>query len=585
MEGHRTTLEDLDRCEEQDHALIHGPAWKPVGVTAQADPSIRELHGRLTDLLARTVTSEVISHFAANQAHSDWVRDGLALHADRDTCLFCESPVGKERRHRLERHFDESYTRLQNDIGALEQEIGRLRQQFGGLTTELPAGEQLFEHLRERYGDVVKKVRSGTDDLLLSLDRFEQVLGEKKGAMFTALAVPADVETLTVDLGELHGILDEHDRGTRTRDLDRSQAAEREFQRMLHGIEETWRDHHSQEESLGTEIKNLQDFLAECQEVLRETPREGPDPHHFLSLLNLDIRSLLQHGELTFDYEDGHYQVMRSGSPARNLSEGEKTAIALLYFLQSLVEHGRELKQTIVVVDDPVSSLDDHLMFGVYSTLATRLEPGKLCRQLFVLTHSTQFLRHWSRDLLRGAPDVRRAHATLHFMKSVDRPDRDGSGAVRQPVLYPVDLESPVATILGAEYLLLFYRAAWDLLEATQGTCVDADIRLATSTPNDARRLLEYFLQFKAPKQATDLTGAVTYVLRKDLVRADRLVNFLHPHCHSTFGEGDGQILDFRGREIISDVFALMRECDRDHFGGVCHRLGLTKYMDRLVSV
>lgn len=586
LEGPRTSLEDLDRCEEQDRALIHGPAWKPVGVTAQSDPSIRDLHGRLAELLARTVASEVIADLAADRAHSEWVRDGLALHGDRGTCLFCESPVGEERRRRLERHFDESYTRLQGEIGALEQEIGRLRQWFGELPAGLPAGEQLFEHLRERYGDALKRVRSGVDDLLLSLKLFEQVLVEKKGAMFTALAVPADVETLTVDLGDLRGILEEHDRGTRTRDLDRSGAAEREFERMLHGIDEAWRDHRSHQKSLDREIEEHQDALAECQEILLETPQEGPDPQHFLPLLNLDIRGLLRHEELTFGYEDGHYRVMRSGSPARDLSEGEKTAIALLYFLQSLTERGRDLKQTIVVVDDPVSSLDDHLMYGVYSTLATRLEPGKLCRQLFVFTHSTQFLRHWSRDLLRGAPDVRRAHATLHFMKSVDHPDRDGSGrTTRQPVLDPVDLESPVATILGADYLLLFHRAAWDLLEATQGTCVTADIRLATSTPNDARKLLEHFLHFKAPRQATNLTEAVKYVLRGDPVRADRLMKFLNHHSHGTFGEGDGQILDFRGREVISDVFTLMREHDRNHFEGVCHRLRLTEYMDRLASV
>ncbi|WP_370634696.1 AAA family ATPase [Nocardiopsis sp. MT53] len=66
---------------------------------------------------------------------------------------------------------------------------------------------------------------------------------------------------------------------------------------------------------------------------------------------------------------------MRHGEPARHLSEGEKTAIALLCFLQSLEERGRELSSTVVVVDDPVSSLADELTYGVYSTLTTRLDP------------------------------------------------------------------------------------------------------------------------------------------------------------------------------------------------------------------
>ncbi|QQD77190.1 AAA family ATPase [Curtobacterium sp. YC1] len=49
---------------------------------------------------------------------------------------------------------------------------------------------------------------------------------------------------------------------------------------------------------------------------------------------------LLGRSELAFTPSDDgkHYKIERSGLPATNLSEGERTAIALLHFLASIRE-------------------------------------------------------------------------------------------------------------------------------------------------------------------------------------------------------------------------------------------------------
>jgi len=49
--------------------------------------------------------------------------------------------------------------------------------------------------------------------------------------------------------------------------------------------------------------------------------------------------------------------LLRKSIPARNLSEGEKTAIAFSYFLVELESLGiQEMQKTIVFIDDPISS-------------------------------------------------------------------------------------------------------------------------------------------------------------------------------------------------------------------------------------
>ena len=66
------------------------------------------------------------------------------------------------------------------------------------------------------------------------------------------------------------------------------------------------------------------------------------------------------------------YEVIREdGSVAENLSEGERNFIAFLYFYHQVRGSmtGEELKEKIVVIDDPVSSMDSTALFLVSALL------------------------------------------------------------------------------------------------------------------------------------------------------------------------------------------------------------------------
>ena len=88
--------------------------------------------------------------------------------------------------------------------------------------------------------------------------------------------------------------------------------------------------------------------------------------------MNADICSYLGRGELTFEIQGSGYQISRNGTPAKNLSEGERTAIAFLYFLKSLGDKSFSLKDGIVVIDDPVSSLDSNALFHAFGFMKGR---------------------------------------------------------------------------------------------------------------------------------------------------------------------------------------------------------------------
>ncbi|GGI27446.1 hypothetical protein GCM10010987_44430 [Bradyrhizobium guangdongense] len=79
--------------------------------------------------------------------------------------------------------------------------------------------------------------------------------------------------------------------------------------------------------------------------------------------INRLIEAYLGHKELSIASVEKGYEIHRRGRPIDSSpSEGEKTAIALCYFLSRLEAEGRSIKDRILVVDDPISSLDSRAL-------------------------------------------------------------------------------------------------------------------------------------------------------------------------------------------------------------------------------
>lgn len=72
------------------------------------------------------------------------------------------------------------------------------------------------------------------------------------------------------------------------------------------------------------------------------------------------------------------------------LSDGEKTALAFAYFLSKVTTEVKDKSNTIIVIDDPISSLDDNRL---YQTAYWIHKEFREYRQLFVLSHNLLFLK------------------------------------------------------------------------------------------------------------------------------------------------------------------------------------------------
>ena len=94
-----------------------------------------------------------------------------------------------------------------------------------------------------------------------------------------------------------------------------------------------------------------------------------------------------------------HYQIEREdGSLVKDtLSEGEVTFITFLYYMQMALQEDED-KKRVLVIDDPISSLDSQVMFVVgtmirqeLNKLRSKKEVKTPIVQVFILTHNVYF--------------------------------------------------------------------------------------------------------------------------------------------------------------------------------------------------
>lgn len=78
------------------------------------------------------------------------------------------------------------------------------------------------------------------------------------------------------------------------------------------------------------------------------------------------------------------------------LSEGEKTALAFAYFLSKFeneINTDEKIKESVVIIDDPISSLDDNRLYSTAHLIWRNFENVK---QLIVMSHNFLFLKFFN---------------------------------------------------------------------------------------------------------------------------------------------------------------------------------------------
>lgn len=525
----------------------------------QPPPSVSaELATQIRDVLATTPTVSAIEALKADTELAGWVGSGLRLHKARstETCLFCEQPLSEQRLAKLEAHFNDSYRSYAVTVERLLAHVGQLRAQV--VERKLPDPGLVYPQLLEALAEESKKATAAQYEVAEILSQVEEAIRHKQAKALEVVPTPSALDQLGAAISKLAAardavqeVVEEHNRITEN---FASEVAAARDKLELDAIARALGEFRSRKQAVaekGEETKGLEDRrkdLLARMEVLQRELTESVEP---ANQLNADLAAYLGHSELKFTHHQGGYALTRSGQPASDLSEGERTGIALLYFLKSLEDHRRPLKETIVVIDDPVSSLDAGALYAAFGYIKQRTEHAK---QLLILTHDFAFfqlVKVWFKNAKDSAKQ--KIPCSMYQVKA------ELAGGIKRSKLVPLDR---MLLKYDTEYQYLFSL----VLNATKADGLE--LECFYGLPNVARRLLEHFIAFRFPGE----TGHEKLFDRmKDMnvdVGTSAVIHrFLNVNSHGDGvapGEHDLHLLAEAPR-VMTAVLEVMRKEDPRH--------------------
>lgn len=521
-------------------------------------PDLAALKADVNTLLQKTVVSQAIAALTSDPVTSAWVKDGLQLHKDHrsENCKFCEQVIPVARLAALEGHFNDEFKALD---ASLTSKIAELSQAGSTLKAlQLHAPEKFYDDLKTKYNVACQKLNEQKDACVEFLGQLKTALESKKDSLFVPVAfdaAPADHSTAQLDA--VNAVITSHNDKTKNfnKEIEAAKkaiksalaaAAITEYQTLKAALNTAETEHKTLMDKIGADVTAVSALEQEI--INHKKPAED---------INKDLKDYLGHSEIQFATKDGEtgYTIMRGDKPAHALSEGEKTAIALLHFLKTLEDQNFKLSEGIVVIDDPVCSMDDTSMFRAFSYIKDRTKDAK---QLFILTHNFSFffqVRNW-----------------FHYVSS----DRIKKNLRKGVEFYQTiaSLKAGVRTgrIRKLDRLLREYNSEYQYLfdvtyKVSEAVNSSGDLDEHYHMPNVARRLLESFLAFRMPNISSGLDRKIEESTF-DKTKKTSIIRFLHTHSHEDHigsGEHDPSILA-ETPQIMKLVLELIAHEDKPHY-------------------
>ena len=546
--------------DEREKLLVqHRAVPKPkVREVAYAPPDFDAIIERVSELLSTTVVSAAIEALKNDPTLAQWVHQGLELHQERESsqCLFCEQPLPKGRMAALEAHFSDQYQTLINRIDEMIKELEAESSKVDGL--RLPHKTEVYEDLTEEFEAAETELREAFRKIQRFIEDMVKVLKEKKNKLFEPFK--PKFEKPHIDSGiveKLNTVIRMHNQACDDFQARVNEARERLARDMIVKVLPKYIRRRDEVKAAEDKVKNLREKIRRLSAEIAKLEQEIIEHRRPADELNEDLRKYLGHDELRLEIKDTGYTITRGGEPARALSEGEMTAIALLYFLKSLQDKEFDLSDGVVVLDDPVSSLDANALFLAFGFIRERT---KEAGQLFILTHNFSFfrqVRNWFHHMKgQRKKDVNQRPARFYMLDcACDQNGRYTSIRWLDPLIEQYD----------SEYHYLFARVHRASTE-TDSTGLEQKYVL----PNMARRLLEAFLAFRKPQLSGELWQKMQAV-QFDEAKKLRILRFLHTHSHSCGvgePEHDPSVLA-EGASVLRDLMELIRSQDPEHYSAM----------------
>ncbi len=393
----------------------------------------------------------------------------------------------EDRLKALAKHFSVEDQRLKEEITSERHLLEAIIQALDGFT--IPDRLAVYSELRSEYDIAITRFWEEVSRLKKRLRDVDEVLAEKQTLRTTSYEpdIQSETETLETALEVVRAVVNRHDEKTARFTEEKAEARDRIESHYLLTIEDQVNEVSAKIVELqiaasqfrnGDEKIGDKRSLNELSQSIAEKQAKVSDAHAGGADLTRHLEQFLGRTDLKFESGEDGYRVLRQGKPAKRLSEGEKTAVAFLYFLVQLKDRDFNLEEGVVVIDDPISSLDASAIYQAFSFLKNEAQPAK---QLFVFTHNFEFLK-----------------LLINWVKNIPRLGKDDKTYTM--VLCAETERGRAARLAPLDRLLIEHATEYHyLFKVLYNFKSDGTILGCYHVPNIARKVLETFLDFHIP--------------------------------------------------------------------------------------
>jgi wobble nucleotide-excising tRNase len=537
---------DFDKYKAQ---AISNEQKPPIGEIIFSITDLAKLKTEVETILQRQATSDnKIQKLLDSKPISDWVETGKSLHVGKTDCEFCGNTLPTDLLTKLNEHFSKDYDLLKADI---EAKLITLTVSKVILTAPLPAETAFYTDLIPDFR--TKKILLETEitNFNSSIASLIKDLESKKDKPFDRLDVTAITDNKTeleTTLINFNSVILTNEQRTAGFSTEKNAAIEK------------LKEHFAAEFETTETYSAIQTQLTTEQTAIDAKVLAIEGKKQAIILIKTQLDETVKGAGVVNDYlkvffgkddiqisptSDKKFQLLRGTEVAKNLSEGEKTAIAFAYFTAKIEEQNNLIADTIIYLDDPISSLDSNHLFNIYSFIKNTFYEFKLdpatnkkahqpkCKQLFISTHNFDFhnlVFDWFKGLKKDTKDywIIERHKNSHKDES------------------EIKQNGNLLTSFNSEYAYLF-----SLLHNFQSNPTDT-YEFLYHLPNVARRFVETFLNFKYLER-NKIDESIEKLITNP-IECERARKFMHYYSHNLTTDKFMKFADLAECQAVVDI-------------------------------
>ena len=416
--------------------------------------------------------------------NSDWVKSGMKyISSQKVKCPFCQQDLPKDLENKLNSYFDKTY---ENDKRAVELLKKNYETETAHLISSLKdiIDSQLkeldTESLRGHLIQLQKVINSNNRILEKKVDNLSQ--------KYKLTSISEFDEKINAIIHTANEKIQEHNDFIKNLTKEKKNLEPLVWKYICNELDSNISKYNNQIESLNKEKNDLEteqvkktSELDKHKEELKQLEKKLTSVQPTLDSIN----KLLSDFNFTgFRLAQGNteytYKIERlDGTPVeKTLSEGEKSFVTFLYFynlLNGSQSSSGVVNKRIVVIDDPVSSLDNDILF-IVSTLIRMMFNGLFddslsIKQLFILTHNLYFFKEVSFDCGWNKSEKNKLRFwTINKLSNLSH-------------INSYEKNNPIKTS---------YELLWDIIRQTEEDKTKYD---CIYLQNTMRRILEYYFK------------------------------------------------------------------------------------------